>query len=133
MALVAINAVVDISGHVVVLEVIRVVATVTTGALEDRVIIRIDMAGRTHVVRPTMRCGELRELTVVEVCIQPGGGVMAVLASIREELRLGRMARICGVVVIGLVTTDTGRGQRRVISIDMAIGALPRGHHVRSG
>ena len=91
------------------------------------------MAGGAHVVRPSVRCGERRVLAVVEGRIQPIGRVMAVLASRREKLRLCGVARVRGIVVIGPVTTDTGRGQRRVVAIDVAIGALPRWRRVRSG
>jgi hypothetical protein len=45
MALVAVDAVVDIPRHILVVEVGGVVATVTAGALEDGVVIGIDVAG----------------------------------------------------------------------------------------
>ena len=58
---------------------------------------------------------------------------MAVLAGCGEELRLRGVARIGRVVVIGLMATNAGRRQRRVIVVDVAIGALPRRRRVRTG
>ncbi len=75
---------------------------------------------------------ELRVLRVIEGCTGPGGGVVAVLARSGEELRLRRMTGVRGVVVIGLVTSDTGRGQCGVVAVNVAIGALPRRDRVRS-
>lgn len=63
---------------------------------------------------------------------RPCGRVVAVLACRGEELRLGRMAGISGVVVIGLMATDTGCRQSRVIVVDMAVGAHARRHGMRA-
>ena len=76
---------------------------------------------------------ELRVLQVVERRVQPVGCVMAGLARGREELRLGRVAWIGGVVIVGLMAPDTSRWQCCVIAVDMAIGALPRRGSMRTG
>ena len=73
-----------------------------------------------------------RVLRVIEGRSGPIGGVMTVLASGGEELRLRGVARIRRVGVIGLMTSITGRWQGRVVGIGMAIGALPRRHGVRT-
>jgi len=70
---------------------------------------------------------------VIEGRAGPGGGVVAVQARGREELRLRRVAWIGGVVVVGLMTTDTRSGQRRVVVIYMAVCAHARRHQVRTG
>lgn len=49
VTLITVDAVVDISRHVVVVEVIRVVAAMTARALEHGVVIRVDMAGGANV------------------------------------------------------------------------------------
>lgn len=48
------------------LEVVRVIAAMTTRALEDRVVVRVDMAGGAHSASIAMRSGELGVLGVVE-------------------------------------------------------------------
>lgn len=45
VTLVAINAVVDISRHLIVLEIVRVVSAMTSGALEHGVVIGVRVAG----------------------------------------------------------------------------------------
>ena len=115
MALIAIDTVVDIPGHVVVLEIVGVVSAVASGALKDGVVVRIGMARRAHVVRIAVAGRELRVLRVIERGAGPGCRVVAVLARGREELLLRRVARIRSVVVVGLVAANAGGGQRRVI------------------
>ena len=70
---------------------------------------------------------------MVECRARPGRRVVAGLARGREKLRLRGMPRIRRVVVIRLMAADAGRGQRRVIIVDVAVGALARGHGMRSG
>ena len=123
VALVAIHAVVNIPLDVVVVEIVRVPTAVATGALENRVVIRIDMAGRTHSIGVAMVDRELRVLRVIERRVQPVSSVMTVLARRREELRLRGMPRIRGVVVVSLVAADAGRRQVGVIVVDVAVGA----------
>jgi len=126
MTLVTVDAVVDIPRHVVVLEIIRVIAAMTSGALEDGVVVRIGVAGRAHIAGIAMAGREWRVLGVVKGGAAPGCGVVAVLAGCRKELRLCRVAGIRGVVVVRLVAPDAGRGQRRVVVVDVA-------HHASHG
>ena len=133
MTLVAVDAVVDISRHIVVLEVIRVIAAMASRALEDGVIVGVDMAGRAHTAGVAVARRKLRVLRMVKGRPRPSCGVVAILASGREELRLRGVAGVRGVVVVGLVTADAGRGQGRVIAVDVAVGADPRRHCMRTG
>lgn len=133
MTLVTVDAVVDIPRHVVVLEIIRVIAAMTSGALEDGVVVRIGVAGRAHIAGIAMAGREWRVLGVVKGGAAPGCGVVAVLAGCRKELRLCRVAGIRGVVVVRLVAPDAGRGQRRVIVVDVAVGTNARRHGVGAG
>ena len=133
MTLVAVDAVVDVSGYVWVMEVIRVVAAVAVRALEHRVVIRVRVAREADTVGIAVVDRERRVLGVVERRAGPSRGVMAVLACSREELGLRRVAGICCVVVVGLMTTDTGGGQRRVVVVYMAVRAHARRHLVRTG
>ena len=110
MALIAVNAVVHIPVYVRVLEVVGVVAAMAGRALEYRVVVRIRMARGTNAVGVAMVNRELRVLRVIERGTSPGGRGMAGRAGGREELRLRGVAGIRGVVVIGLMAADTGRG-----------------------
>ena len=133
MTLVTVDAVVDIARHIVVLEVLRVIAAMTSSALEDGVVVRIGVARRAHIAGIAVAGREWRILRVVKAGAAPGRGVVAVLASRREELRLCRMPGICRVVVIRLVAPDARRGQRRVIVVDVAVGTNARRHGVGAG
>ena len=130
MALIAVNAVVDISGHVVVLEVIGVVAAMASGALEDGVVVRINVARRANIVRIAVAGRELSVLRVVKGRVGPGCGVVTVLAGRREELGLRGVTRVGGVVVIGLMAANASGRQGRVVVIDMAVGTDARWHGV---
>ncbi len=132
MALIAVDAVVDVPRNVVVLEIVGIVAAVASRALEDSVVIRIRMARRAHVVGVAVTGRELRILPVIERGPGPGCRVVAGLAGGREELRLRRVSRIRRVVVIRLVATNTVRRQRRVVVVDVAIAALTWRDGVRS-
>lgn len=66
MALIAVDAVVDIPVHIVVVEVARVVVSVAARALKDRVVVRVDVAGRADVIRVTVAGREGRVLRVIE-------------------------------------------------------------------
>jgi hypothetical protein len=121
MALITVDAVVNVTRHVVVIEVGRIVAAMAAGALEYRVIIRVGVAGRANVVGIAVTGWELRVLRVIERRTGPGTRVVAVLARCREELRLRCMAGICAGVVIRLMAADTLRRQSRVIAVYVAI------------
>jgi len=129
MALVAVHTVVDISVDALVV-LVRLGFRVAIGALENRVVIRIGMARCAHPIRVAMRDRERRVLRVIERRVQPVRGVMTVLASRREELRLRCMPRIRRVVVVGLVAADAYRRQRGVVVVDMAVDARARRHRV---
>jgi hypothetical protein len=115
------------------MEIIRIVAAVTAGALEDRVVIRIRMAGRAHAVRVAMTPREGRVLRVIEDGAGPSGGVVTGLAGSREELRLGRMTGIRRVVVVRLMAAHAGRWQCRVVVVHVAVRANARRYPVRTG
>ena len=132
MALITVDAVVDVSRHIVVLEVVRVIAAMAAGALEHRVVVRVDMAGRAHIVGIAVIGRELRVLGVIERGAGPGRRVVAVLARGREELRLRRMAGVRRVVVVRLVAADAGRRKRGVVVVDVAVAALPWWHSVQA-
>ena len=102
-------------------------------ALEHGVVIGIRMARGANTVGVAMVNWESRVLRVIERRTSPGGRGMAGRASGREELRLRGMAGVGGVVVIGLMAADTGRGQRSVVAVDMAVSAYPRWCLVRAG
>lgn len=125
MALVTVNAVVDVSRHFLVLEVVRIVIPVASRALEYGIVIRIDMARRADVVRVAMTRRELRVLLMVKRRVVPVRCVVAVLASRREELRLCLMSRIRRVVVIGRMAAVAVCRQSRVVVVDVAIHAMP--------
>lgn len=125
MALVAVDAVVHVPIHSVVLEVIGVVAAVATRALEYRVVVRIRMAGGANAVCVAMVDRELRVLRVIERRTSPGRRGVASRAGGREELRLRGVAGIRGVVVVRLMAADTGRRQGGVVAVDVAVGACP--------
>ena len=91
------------------------------------------MARCADIVRVPVTGREPGVLGVVEGCISPRDGVVAVLACRREELWLRRVAGIAGVVVIGLMAADASGGQCRVVVIDVALRTLPRRHCVRAG
>ena len=133
MTLVTVDAVVDISRHLIVLEVVRVVASVAARALEDRVVVRVDVAGRANIARSAMTRGELRVLGVIKSGVGPGSCVVAVLACLREELRLRRMARVSRFAVVGAVAAVAIRRQRCVVVVNVTVRANARRNLVRTG
>jgi len=122
VTLITVDAVVDIPVHIRVAEIVCIIAAMARGALEDRVIIGVDVASGAHTVGVAVIDRELRVLRMVESGVGPAGRGMASRTRSREELRLGRVARIGGVVVISLMAADAGQRQRRVIAVDVAIG-----------
>jgi len=132
MTLIAIDAVVDVPGNLFVLEVVGVVSAMASRALEHRVIVGIGVTRGANAICIAMRRWELRVLRVIERRSGPRGGVVARLTGRREKLRLRRMTRVRGVVVVGLMAADAGRGERRVVVVDMAVGTHARRHQVRA-
>jgi len=125
MALVTVDAVVDVAFHASVLSV-RVGFRVAVSALEHGVVIRIRMARGANTIGIAMVDWESRVLRVIERRTRPGGCGMARRAGGRKELRLRGVAGIGGVVVVGLMAADTSRGQCRVVAVDVAFSACPR-------
>ena len=128
MALVTIDTVVDIAADIRVLEIGWVIAAMASGALEDGIVVRIDMARGAHVIRVAMRGRELCVLRVIERGAGPGRGVVAGLARGGKELLLRRVTRVGGVVVVGLMAADAGCRQRRESVVDVAVCAHSRRH-----
>lgn len=133
MALVAVHAVVDIARHMIVLKIVRIVAAVTSSALEHGVVIRIRVARRANSIGIAMARRELRVLRMVEGRVAPACCVVAVLARGWEELLLRGVSWIARVLVIRLMTAVAIGGQRCVVTVDVAVGALAGRHRMRSG
>ena len=125
MALVTIHAVVDISADVRVVEIGSIVSTVTTCALEDRVVTRVGVAGRAHAICVAV----IRvEPGVIERRPGPGRGRVASGASRREPG--GSVIRIRGPVVIRLMAANTGGRQSRVVIVHVTHHARDSGSRV---
>ena len=112
---------------------VRVGLQVAIRALEDRVVIRICMAGGAHVVGSSVSGREGRVLRVVEARIQPRRSAVAVLTSRGEELWLRGVSWVRRLVVIRLMTANAGCRQRRVVVVHMAIRALARWNCMQAG
>ena len=123
MARVTIDAVVDIPANVRVFEIGRVIAAMAPGALEDGVVVRIDMARGAHIVRVPVVRREIRVLRVIERGPGPCRRIVAGRARGREVQRLRLVAWVRRVVVVRLMAADAGDGQRRVIVVDVAVRA----------
>ena len=125
VALIAVDAVVDIAWNVIVLEVIRIVVAVASRALENGVVGGVRMARGAHVIGVAVVCRELGVLPVIERGTRPCRRVVAGLAGGGEELRLRRVSGIGRVVVIGLVAANASGWQGGVVVVDVTIAALP--------
>ena len=126
MALVAICAVIDIPLHAAVL-LIRLRLCMAIRACEDRVVVRVGMAGRTDTVRAAMIHGEPG---MVESCAQPVSANPGRVASCagRWESR-GDVIGIGGAEVIGLMARVAVRRRACEYATDVA---LVTGHvHMR--
>lgn len=117
VTLVAIDAVVDVAIHALVI-LVGLRLLVTTRALEHRIVVRVGVTGGTHSIGAAM-IG--REVSVIKGCTSPGSGRVARLASGRETS--GNVIRIGRAVVIGRVTAVTGSRQGRVVVVHVATGA----------
>ena len=133
MALIAVDAVVDVARDGLMVEVVGVIAAVASGALEDRIVVGVCVARQAHAARVAMVDGELRVLGVVEGRVRPGSCVVTILATRGEELRLRSVPRIARLVVIRLVASDTCGRQRCVVVIHMTLAALSGRYGVRAG
>ena len=132
MALITINAVVDIPTYSFVVEIGRVITAMATGALKYRIVVRINVARGADVIRIAVIRRELRVLRVIERGPGPRRRVVAGRARCREELRLRFVAWVRRVVVVRLMAANAGDGQRRVIVVDVAVHANPWRHQVRA-
>lgn len=94
MALVTVDAVVHITRYPLVTKVGGIVPAMTAGALEDGVVIRVDVAGSANVIRIAVTGWKRRVLRVVKRRIRPGTRVVAVLTGSGEELRLRGVAGV---------------------------------------
>src|SRR5579859_7841450 len=115
----AVDAVVDISVHVGVVEVGRIVAAVAAGAGEHRVIGRIGVAGGAHAVGIAVVQREEGVITAGQGRRQPRGGGVAGGACRRPAC--GGVIRIGGSVVVRRMAGVAIGGQRtRVVVVGVA-------------
>ena len=126
MALITIHAVIYIPADVRVTEIGRVPAPMATRALENRVVVRIRVAGRAHTV--SVPVGHW-EPGMVERCPRPRRGVVASRAGGRKNRWCRCMNWIRGGVVVRLVAAVAGRRQSPLVVIrrGVALRALHRG------
>ena len=118
VALIAVHAVVDVPTHIGMTEIRRIIVAMATGALEDRVVTRVGMAGCANTIRVAVVC---REIRVIEGRSRPARGGVAGIARGREASRL--VIGIGGpVVVSGMATIASGR-QCRVVVVHVALRA----------
>ena len=126
VALVAIHTVVHIAPHALVPGVgLRLGVTVSTG--EDRVVVRIRVAGAAPTVGVAM---VQREPRVIELAIHPLDSVVAGCTGAREMG--GDMVRIVRILVVRLVAAIAVGGQVFVIVVDVAVGAGARRYGMRA-
>jgi len=120
MALITIHAVIHIPADVRVMEIGRVPAPMATRALENRVIVRIRVAGRAHTVSVPMGHWEPG---MVERCPRPRSCVVASRAGGRKNGWRRFMNWIRGGVVVCLVATVAGRRKSGVVIIYVTCSA----------
>ena len=112
MALITIDAVVDIPADIRVVEIGRVIAAMfmASGACKDGIVVRTNVARGAHVIRIAVTCRERRVLRVIERSPGPRCGVVAGRARGREELRLRLVAGVRRVVVVRLMAANAVMG-----------------------
>ena len=88
VALIAIDAVVDIPADIRVIEIRRVIAPMATSACEHGVVIRIEVARGANVVCVAVGGRERRVLSVIERGAGPARRGVTGRTRGREELRL---------------------------------------------
>lgn len=128
VALVTVHAVVDVPTHIGMVEVGRVVISMASSALEDRIITRVGMAGSAHAIRISV-IG--REVRVVERGPSPGRCGVARGAG-RGEAG-GCMVRVRRPVVVRLMAAHASGWQRRVVIVHVAHHAGHGGGGVETG
>ena len=128
MALVAVHAVVHVPADVRMMEVVCVPASVATRALENRVVVRIRVAGGANAVSVAMIHWEPG---VVKGRPGPCRGVVTSGARRREDRRRRLVDGIRGVVVIRRVAAVASCGQGGVVVVYMASGAGDLGVEAR--
>ena len=127
MALVAVHAVVHIPADVRVMEIGRVPAPMATRALENRVVVRIRVAGGTNAVSVAVI---LWEPGMVKRGSEPVRSRVTCRASCRENGWRGFMDGIGGAIVIHRVAAVASGRQRGVIVVHMAHGTGHEGRRV---
>ena len=119
MALVAINAVVDVAAHILMVRISSRLG-MAIRALEDGVVTRTGVAGCTNPCRVTVVSVEP---SMVEGCARPpGNNLMAGLAGGRES-RSNVIRVVCG-LVYSFVARVTISWKRGVVVVHMAVGTL---------
>ena len=118
MALVAVDAVVNVTTNVRVAEIGRIIVPMASRALEHRIVTRIRVAGGTNAIGSAV---VQREVRVIKRCPRPRGCGVARRAGCWEPGSL--MVRVCRARVVGLVTRIAVRRNCRVIVVHVAIGA----------
>jgi len=126
VALVTIHTVVHIASNPLV-PGIRLGLRVAVCTGEDRVVVRIRVAGAAHTVGVAM---VQREPGVIELAIRPLDSVVAGCTGGREIG--GDVVRIVRILVVRFVAAIAVSGQGRVIVVDVAVGASARRYSMRA-
>ena len=109
MALVTVNAVVNVPVNVGVMEIVGVIASMAARALEDRVVTAVDVTRGALAVSVAVVDWETCVLRVIEGCSGPcARGVACRTLRGWEESGIARrgMRRVSGAVVIALVARN---------------------------
>jgi hypothetical protein len=138
MAVVAVDAVVDIAIHLRVVKGVRIVPAMfmTSCARELRVVARKQVARRALAIRIAMVDGERCVVRVSEPrCGDPTACAVTILTGCCEDTGIRRrgMRRVAAVVVVGLMASKASGGQCRVIAVRMTVAAVRWRHFVRTG
>jgi hypothetical protein len=123
----------EIRRHVIgIRRALKVIQVAGHARRAGQVVVVIDVAigalARRHRVQSRQR---KPGAVVIEGCVQPGAGAVALLAGLREIRR--DVIRIRRALEILQVAGHARRTRQVVVVVDVAIGALPRRHGVKSG